>query len=119
MIRVKRNFSLPSYGRFAETTKFLKSLEIPSVFSYNKIKNINCGRAKLVGASFTPKMGVQALSTIALTDCTIFLIFTMLFFFQEETTRNGFWCFILIEARSGGVELYTQHRILCFQHLLW
>lgn len=32
--------------RLADTTKFLKSLEISSVFSYNEIENINCGRAQ-------------------------------------------------------------------------
>ena len=50
-------------GRFVDTRKFLKSLEISSIFSYNEIKNTICGRAWLVGASYTPKMGVQALST--------------------------------------------------------
>ena len=107
IIKVKGNASCTSYGRFAETIKFLKTLEISSVFSYNEVKNINCGRAKSVGAGFTPKMEVQALSTIALTDCTVFLIFTTLFFFQGETTRNGFWCFILIETWSGGAGLYA------------
>ena len=70
--------------------KFLKTLEIPSVFSYNEVKSINCGRAKLTGASFTPKMGIQALSTIALTDYTVFLILLCCSFFKRKQQEMDF-----------------------------
>ena len=39
------------------------------------------------------------------------------FLFKHNPSKMG-WCFALIEIQSGGVELYAQHRFLCFRRSL-
>ena len=63
-----------------------------------------------------PMMSARPLNTIAI-GYTVFPIVLCCFpFCKREQQDLGLWCFALIDKLSQrGVELYAQHRFLCFR----
>ena len=67
---------------------------------------------------YAPMMSVHTTQHHSLIDCTVSPIIPMEgFLFKHNSSKVG-WCFALIAFQSGGVELYAQHRFLCFRRNL-